>query len=308
MIVKLPVGREGWVLEVGSGHNPHPRSDILVDGLLESDAEREGGLKRDRPLVVAFGEALPFKSKSFDFAVCSHVLEHALDPLALTAEVQRVAKAGYVETPSSISERLFNWPYHRWLVDLKDGGIVMRPKRSEDVVFGFFFHELNMAYWEFRWFLRRHKDLFNVRYFWTGRIDCRVEGAPEADKPREDFNKEMEARDAQIPEAKRDVGRRIRSRELVNRLVASVKAVLLAAERLPIRLANARRRRSWQSFLESALCCPACKDRGELRASGQARTCSACGRTFRKKDGVWDFRLAAATPSGQVSAAPRVSP
>jgi len=58
------------VLEVGAGDSPSPRSDILVDFALEA-RERQGGRIRrdDRPLVLARGEALPFRDKAFDYAI-----------------------------------------------------------------------------------------------------------------------------------------------------------------------------------------------------------------------------------------------
>ena len=49
-------------------------------------------------------EPWPFPDKHFDFVVCSHLLEDVRDPLAVCREMCRVAKAGYVETPSRLRE------------------------------------------------------------------------------------------------------------------------------------------------------------------------------------------------------------
>lgn len=42
--------------------------------------------------VVAFGDALPFPNKSFDFVISSHVIEHFWDPVKAINEWLRVAK------------------------------------------------------------------------------------------------------------------------------------------------------------------------------------------------------------------------
>jgi hypothetical protein len=78
----------------------------------------------------------PFPDQYFDFAICSHLLEDVRDPLTVCRELQRVAKAGYIETPSRLREifskkRFFrlkslfgNIPevgfrHHRWFVELE---------------------------------------------------------------------------------------------------------------------------------------------------------------------------------------------
>lgn len=70
--MRLPIPSDARVLEVGAGDSPSPRSDILVDFALEA-RERQGGRIRrdDRPLVLARGEALPFRDKAFDYAIAS---------------------------------------------------------------------------------------------------------------------------------------------------------------------------------------------------------------------------------------------
>ena len=44
---------------------------------------------------------MPFADKTFDYAICSHVLEHVERPDTVIAELTRVAKAGYIEVPDS---------------------------------------------------------------------------------------------------------------------------------------------------------------------------------------------------------------
>ena len=78
----------------------------------------------------------PFADKSFDFAICSHTLEDIRDPLFVCAELNRVAKRGYIETPSRLAETCRGWEspsiaglsHHRWLVEYGQGQIEFTPK------------------------------------------------------------------------------------------------------------------------------------------------------------------------------------
>ena len=77
----------------------------------------------------------PFEDKFFDFSFCSHLLEDIRDPLAVCRELIRVAKSGYIETPSRDREifskaRFFalkaafgrmpeiGFGHHRWFCEL----------------------------------------------------------------------------------------------------------------------------------------------------------------------------------------------
>lgn len=46
----------------------------------------------------------PFPDRHFGFSFCSHLLEDVRDPLAVCAELIRVSRAGYIETPSRARE------------------------------------------------------------------------------------------------------------------------------------------------------------------------------------------------------------
>jgi SAM-dependent methyltransferase len=135
----------------------------------------------DRPLVVADAEELPFRDLAFDFVICSHLLEHVRNPARLLKELQRVARRGYIETPSSVHERLYGNPFHKWLVDVPGGVLRLAPKpeaRSSDPVQRWFRNlyetDLDVQYWingnleELR---------FLVQHRWEGRIDFAVEGS-----------------------------------------------------------------------------------------------------------------------------------
>ena len=72
------------VLDVGSGDKPHWRADVLLDRYVgdEHGGQRSGAsaARVDRPLFDADAADMPFADKVFDYAICSHVLEHVERP------------------------------------------------------------------------------------------------------------------------------------------------------------------------------------------------------------------------------------
>ncbi len=164
---------EGLVLEIGSGDNPHPRSNVLVDRFIGDNTERGGNLVIDRPLVVADAHHLPFCEGAFAYIICSHILEHMDDPPQFVRELQRIGKAGYIGSPSEIAERMFHWSFHRWYVNLIGGKLVLHPKEPAEP-FGELFdylYEYNPAYYFFQ---RSMPDLFWVELEWHGRIELEM--------------------------------------------------------------------------------------------------------------------------------------
>lgn len=119
------------VLEVGSGHNPYPRSDILLDKYLENKERASNIVLGGRPLVLADVVSMPFKDKSFDFVICSHILEHVENIQMAISEIQRVGKAGYIETPTEIWEAIFKpRDYHKWIIMNIDDQLLIRRKEE----------------------------------------------------------------------------------------------------------------------------------------------------------------------------------
>jgi len=165
------------VLEVGSGNRPRKRSNVLCDKFPE-DAYHRGGeaplVLDGRPFVAADGLVLPFKDRSFNYVIASHVLEHVQDPFAFAAELMRVAPAGYIETPSELGEMVFGWQFHRWKVRLDQDTLVLRPRRMESP-FGTYFHDAYARDLHFAEFVDSHVPDFYVQYEWHGRINLRVE-------------------------------------------------------------------------------------------------------------------------------------
>jgi SAM-dependent methyltransferase len=174
---KMNIKPDDYVLEIGSGHNPKTRADVLCDKFIYDDLQRGGKIVTDRPIVAADGQYLPFTDKSFDYVICSHVLEHVEDAELFLKELMRVADRGYIETPSEIGERLYGWPYHKWYVnwDKDKGNLLLRRKTPEcQSQFGRLFHYLAANDKLYASFHQQNPGLFLVRYEWEGKIDYEV--------------------------------------------------------------------------------------------------------------------------------------
>jgi hypothetical protein len=126
---RLAVAPDMTVLDVGSGAHPNPRADVLCERDLTDDRHRGGvAVRVDRPLVRGDALQLPIRDQSIDFVIASHIAEHVDDPVSFCRELQRVAKAGYIETPSPLFEWLFDIEYHSWKVSARGQTITFTPK------------------------------------------------------------------------------------------------------------------------------------------------------------------------------------
>lgn len=118
------------VIEVGCGDHPHRRANVAVDKFPEDNTHRKGNLKtwKHQQFLEADGQCLPFEDKTFDYAICTHVLEHVDDPIAFVKEQSRIAKRGYMETPSITGEYLAPKASHKWVLLDIDDKIIMFDK------------------------------------------------------------------------------------------------------------------------------------------------------------------------------------
>ena len=117
VIDAMPYETRGWYKTLGM-------QDHLGEGPECFDASR--WIQRD----ICDRSPFPFADKSFDYVICSHVLEDIRDPLWVCSEIIRIGKRGYIEVPSRLCESTWNSllriagaPHHRWLVDIKGNHI-----------------------------------------------------------------------------------------------------------------------------------------------------------------------------------------
>jgi hypothetical protein len=141
---------DATVLDAGGAAAPFPRADYVIDAL-PFEAAGQGShanihqLLRTPPRYsretwiewdLCDRRPWPIADKSFDFVVCSHLLEDVRDPIWICSELQRVAKAGYIEVPSRVEEqskgvenpRHAGYYHHRWLISKTTSELQFRHK------------------------------------------------------------------------------------------------------------------------------------------------------------------------------------
>ncbi len=133
------LGPDDKVLDIGGWADPLERADWVIDmmpyesrGLYARRGWTERGPEPERfsestwiQRDICGREPYPFKADEIDFVVCSQTLEDVRDPIWVCSEMARIAKAGYIETPSMLEELsygfrgpLVGWGHHRWLVEM----------------------------------------------------------------------------------------------------------------------------------------------------------------------------------------------
>ena len=261
-----------FVLEIGSGHNPKARSDVLCDKFIADDEQRGGTIVADRPMVEADGQFLPFADHAFDYVICSHVLEHVEDPAQLIAELERVARRGYIETPSEIGERIYGWHYHNWVVNLVNDRLMLR-KNERDPQFGQLFHRLAATDKHWKRFHLTHHHLFLVQYEWEEKINYEI--LPDQ-KPA--LNLECPDTLERLISAENDASGQHEWLLLLKSVIP--RRIVSQAKSFSAR-GNQRRR---TKTLHEILVCPQCK--GEITWEEQRLHCEVCEQHYPIIDGI----------------------
>ncbi len=217
-------------------------------------------LTSDRPTVLGYVENLPFKDHVFDFVIASHVLEHSTDPARFLSELQRVAKAGYIEVPDAFMERINPYRDHRLEITVRQGRLVIRKKSrwvaDEELVDLYTDRAKPLIAANL---IPSHPFAFHVRYYWNEHIDFTVLN-PEIDaswRPPEDRAVRSKATSGGVRQNLLDV---------LGQLVS-------------------QRRRNRNIDLLSLLRCPTCHaeylDRGDA-----CFCCHACGASYEIRRGI----------------------
>lgn len=192
MVRMLGIQAEDRVIDVGGGNNPLSRADVVTDLCFDDNHHRSGQdlVRYDgKQYVECQVESLPFPDQSFDFAFCSHVLEHAVDPAAACEELMRIARRGYLEVPHLWSELMLGYPAHRWLIEMVDGVLTFRRRtflqhpfkqvlRGDALTDPDFSDRYEIGF----------RNLQTVQLAWEGRFEYQVldeEGGFDYDDPRQ---------------------------------------------------------------------------------------------------------------------------
>ncbi len=134
----MNIKKDDLVLEIGPGAYPYWRSDCLLDKFGNepgTDVSQFGGLPQEtlgKPLFFMEGSTIPFKDKSFDYVICSHVLEHVnhIELPHLLDEIVRVSGKAYIEFPCTLYDYIYDFEVHLNLMDIVDGEVICLPKLS----------------------------------------------------------------------------------------------------------------------------------------------------------------------------------
>jgi len=172
------------VLEIGPGSSPFWRSDILLDKKFDDrEALKQRGnqpkIEYDKPIFYYEGSKFPFEDNEFDYVICSQVLEHV--PVKeidnFIEEIERVAGRGYIEVPRLFYDYLFNFYKHKWLINFKNGRLLLLDKMKVE-----FSPIQDIFYLMFRYGVKNKKmslikdfvDLFMIGYEWQAKINYEI--------------------------------------------------------------------------------------------------------------------------------------
>tara|TARA_B100000989_G_C19480604_1_gene444950 strand:- start:527 stop:1180 length:654 start_codon:yes stop_codon:yes gene_type:complete len=117
---------------------------------------------------------LPFKDKEFDYIILSHVLEHVPNIFEFTKEVERIAKAGYIELPTKLADNLVigcdeEDIGHKWWLEFDDVENKLKCTKKMNVLQKF------LSVGSINKFQKYFEDSLILQLHWENSIDL-VEG------------------------------------------------------------------------------------------------------------------------------------
>lgn len=277
--VFLPVKGSGLVLDVGAGGNPYPRSDVLMDRLTGSEHRCGESMMIDRPTVFGDASKMPFKDKAFDFVIASHILEHMAEPEIFLKELQRVGKAGYIETPNAIFERLH--PFNIHCLEIIDCNGILHIHKKKAPVEDSFLGTKNLLGDNSLLgdYMHESPQKFHVRYFWDSEIKYEISNPEVSTHWIEEINQHSEIGEVKDSYLTDEYGWRAYGLAILNRW---------HEYRRSIRLRNFN--------ITSILACPECS--GELYGAKNLLGCNKCKITYPYNNGIPDFTTAIPNFSG----------
>ena len=181
IIRKFRISSKDKILDIGGSMKQHEAIKIhtLVDIIHPEEAPYGASkLRADNFVKLDITrEKLPFKDNEFDFCLCTHTLEDLSHPFLVLDEMSRVAKRGYIATPSMGKDMVFshfditNWltgsrrlpgkAHHKWFFIKKRKKLQIISKNCP-ILYTSRFHIVG---WE---------GESEMRYYWEGEIDYTV--------------------------------------------------------------------------------------------------------------------------------------
>jgi len=191
----IEINSEWKVLDVGSGHQPHRRANVILDKYVGETIHRttqQVEMPTDKYFVLGDALSTPFSNKEFDFVIASHIAEHIDDPIIFCNELKRISKSGYIETPGPITELLLPANSHKWIVRKSGDGLIFKKNNRTKPISSLFYSifYLNRDGYDFRtkkseskflklvsWILNtcwKYLPYTYARLVWEDKFECEV--------------------------------------------------------------------------------------------------------------------------------------
>ena len=191
----IEINSEWKVLDVGSGHQPHRRANVILDKYVGETIHRttqQVEMPTDKYFVLGDALSTPFSNKEFDFVIASHIAEHIDDPIIFCNEIKRISKSGYIETPGPITELLLSANSHKWIVRKNSSGLIFKKNNRTKPISSLFYSifYLNRDGYDFRtkkseskflklvsWILNtcwKYLPYTYARLVWEDKFECEV--------------------------------------------------------------------------------------------------------------------------------------
>jgi SAM-dependent methyltransferase len=279
-----------FVVELGGGHQPFWRSDLIFDKFPVDNIHRSQDLVHAAPVIIADATNMPLPDQGCDVIFASHILEHIPQPDKFLREIQRCSGRVYLEFPAMTRELMFAWAMHEWVITIKGTHLTFY---REDIpqLFGDFFHE-NYDFLFDAWTIQRHGALNS--WLWCNAADLTWEIAPEGAF-------EAALRKARTGKSKVDVApakkveyswRQIGTLALQKLLPESAMNALIGG----VRGQRRGEARPLTQALVDKLVCMHCRAK-ELVLQPPAISCRACGARYGQRHGLYDLDVLPDTES-----------
>ena len=129
--------------------------------------------KKNLPYTqITPNQKLPFKDKEFDYVILSHVMEHVPNLLEFKSEIERIAKAGYIELPTKLNDNMvFGCDEeilgHKWWFEFDDDNLKLLYTPKVDAIEKF----LSVAQvWKFQEY---YEDSFLLQFYWNDSFELK---------------------------------------------------------------------------------------------------------------------------------------
>ena len=281
-LVRIPVAPTDFVVEVGGGHQPFHRSDLIIDKFPFDLEHRSLPLVHAAPVIIADAVRMPLPDKGCDLLFASHIVEHLDDPGAFLAEARRCARRVYIEVPSVRRELMFAWGFHAWLVELRDHHLVFY-RNDIPQLFGDFFHRHYDVVLD-AWCLDRH-SLLNSSLC-SDTADLSWEIAPQGALAH------LLGASAKGPDRVNFADTAPVDYDRMRLLKAAAAGLLPEPARRRLQALVRRRRpgraRPLTQRIVDRLICQRCRAR-RLRLAGDTVRCEGCGAAYGQQRGIFDF-------------------